>query len=240
MLETVHTVPLPFDLVVMAASLGGVRALRTLLAQVPEDFPLPILIVQHLSDRLPSLLTDTLGRRSQLPVRWITDGQGMEEPGVWVAPPGYHVSITQTGALTLSQTARINFVRPSADVLFQSAADRCGDRLLAVILTGSGRDGTAGAVAIKRARGRVLVQNLKTCRAIGMPASAIRARSVDLVLPLTVLAPALVSLVMVPGAADLLRVPADLGDQQPAGMRAVDWNSSFRVLGFPSVRSLSS
>ncbi|MBV9281157.1 MAG: chemotaxis protein CheB [Chloroflexi bacterium] len=227
MSESGHAPRPPFDLVVLASSTGGVQALRTVVTGLPHDFPVPILIVQHLSDRVPSHLVEILRARSRLPAHWIGQGQRAAERGVWVAPPGYHVSIRRwTGRLTLSRTEPVNFVRPSADVLLQSAADCYGDRLLAVILTGSGRDGTAGAAAVKRRGGRVLAQSVTTCAARGMPASAIVGGSVDLVLPLDAIAPAVVSLVMVPGAADLLRVEPAAGDRPPNGMRAREWKDA--------------
>jgi two-component system chemotaxis response regulator CheB len=229
MYENGHTLPLPFDLVVLSASTGGIHALRTNLVGVPEEFPIPIVIVQHLSDRLPSQLVEALGARSRLPVRWIKEGQSASERGVWVAPAGYHVSIRPTGSLALSRTKRVNFVRPSADVLLQSAAGRYRDRLLAVILTGAGRDGATGAAAVKGLGGTVLAQSMTTCAAREMPASAIVGRSVDLVLPLDAIAPALVSLVMVPGAAELLRVESCAGDRPPNGIRARDWKVASTV-----------
>jgi two-component system chemotaxis response regulator CheB len=230
MFEVVHMPPSPFDLIVMAASLGGVGALRTVLAQVPDDFPAPIVIVQHISDRFPSRLTDTIQAKCRLPVCWITDGQRVGESGVFVAPAGFHTVIRNDRTFQFAHTARVNYVRPSADVLLGSAARVFGDRLLAVILTGAGRDGATGAVEVHGRGGRVLAQAPRTCVAVGMPAAAIRSRSVDLVLPLTSIGPALVSLAMVAGAAELLRVRTDPRAPYPNGISAADWTAASATL----------
>lgn len=226
MSESVQEPHRGFDIVVMAASAGGIHALRTVLAGLPPDFPAPIVIVQHLSAQWPSHLAEALSRPCTLPVDWVRDGQTVQQPGVFVAPPGRHVHIGPGGTMTLSQTRRVNFVRPSADVLFGSAAMFCGARTLAVVLTGYGQDGAAGVAAVKRAGGRVIAQDARTAAAFHMPAATIRSRSVDFVLPLETIAPAMVSMVMVPGAAQLLDVGMTSAGQIPHGVLRADWEAS--------------
>jgi two-component system chemotaxis response regulator CheB len=231
MFARVQKSPHPFDVVVVAASLGGIHTLRTVLGSLPSDFPAPIVIVQHLSDRWPSRLVEALDPCCSLPVTSARCDLRLTPPGVFVAPPGQHLQIRRGGVTELSQTPRVNLVRPSADVLFTSAADCYGDRTLALVLTGKGRDGAAGAAAVKRAGGCVIVQNAQSSAAFSMPSSTIMERCVDFVLPLEVIAPALISLVMVPGAASLLRVRHDASEAQPHWVRAVDWEASLAAQG---------
>lgn len=190
-----------FDVVVIAASLGGVAAIRTLLGNLPADFPIPIIIVQHMSARYKSHFVELLNHCSRLPVQWATAGERLAPGRVYVAPPNHHVVLSRKGVLALTQTAKVHFTRPAANPLFESVARWYGKCALCVILTGTGSDGTQGAQALKRAGGRVLVQDQETAVAWNMPSAALQAGCVDFVLSLHGLAAALVALVMVPGAA---------------------------------------
>lgn len=193
-----------FDVVAMAASLGGLDALSCVLGALPPDFPMPVLVVQHLSARHPSHLVELLGRRCSLTVTWACHGQFLRPGMIYIAPPDRHLLASRARMVRLAQTPHVEFVRPSADVLFESVAAVYRARAIAVVLTGTRRDGARGAGAIKRAGGRVLVQDEATCAAFGMPQAAIAAGCVDFALPLPAVAPALVALTMVPGAAALL------------------------------------
>lgn len=196
-----------FDIVAIATSLGGLNALTAVLPALPKSFPVPILVVQHLSARFPSRLVELLSRRSALPVTWARTGERLRRGMVYIAPPDQHLLVGIAHSALLSSSPHVQFVRPSADVLFQSVAATYRERAIAVMLTGSRRDGAAGVLAIKRAGGRVLAQDAATSTAFGMPQAAIATGCVDFVLPLRTIAPALVALTMVPGAAAFLRVP---------------------------------
>lgn len=193
-----------FDIVAMTASLGGLDALSRVLGALPPDFPVPILVVQHMSARYPSHLAEILSKRCMLPVTWTYPGQRLYSGGVYVAPPDWHLLVGAGGAIQLSRQPRVQFVRPSADVLFESVAAIYRERAIGVVLTGLCNDGAYGASAIKRAGGRVLTQDRATSKAFGMPQATITTGCVDFVLPLPTIAPALVALTMVPGAASLL------------------------------------
>ena len=186
----------------MASSLGGVEALSTVLLALPANFPVPIIIVQHLSPLYKSHLDEILNRHTPLTVKWAMSGEHTQAGTVYLAPPDYHVTVTQPGIITLSQTAKVQFTRPSANPLFESVANCYGKRALAVVLTGAGSDGADGVQAIKRRGGRVLAQNMGTARAFSMPAAALRTGCVDFSLSLHTVASALVSLVMVKGASE--------------------------------------
>ncbi len=182
-------------LVAIGASAGGLHALTTILCALPADFQAPIAVVQHLDPRYRSLMAQILGRRTKLLVQEVTPGMQASPGRVHVAPPDYHLLINKDGTFSLSQTDLVHFVRPSIDLLFESLAESFQDRALAVILTGSGMDGSAGVQAIKRRGGTVIVQDEESAEFRGMPAAARRAAHVDFVLPLEDIAPALRRLV---------------------------------------------
>jgi two-component system chemotaxis response regulator CheB len=195
-----------FDVVGLAASLGGLSAVGDVLAALPPDFPAGIVVVQHLSSRYPSHLPEILQRRSLLPVRWAEPGDHVQAGTVLLARPGRHAAIGPGGALTFSSAPKVQFVRPSADVLFSTIARTYAARGIGVVLSGSLRDGADGAQAIKSCGGRVLVQDIRTAQASGMPGAAIATGCFDFMLPLAMIPHALVALVMAPGAAQFLHV----------------------------------
>src|SRR6266513_4985690 len=143
-------IPTPaFDVVAVAASLGGLNALSQVLSALPPDFPASIVVVQHLAAQYPSELAAILDRRTALAVTWAAQGQALRPATAYVAPPDRHVLVTPQGALALSRAPKVHHVRPSADRLFASVACRCKDRAIGVVLTGPLCDGAAGAQAIK-------------------------------------------------------------------------------------------
>ncbi|HET9052515.1 MAG TPA: chemotaxis protein CheB [Candidatus Dormibacteraeota bacterium] len=178
----------------MAASAGGLQALSAVLSALPEDFPVPILIVQHLDPRQRSLLGEILSRRTPLAVRLAADGDAVRPGLVLIAPPDRHLLVNPDGTVTLSRAELVHFVRPSADLLFESAAGSCGPRCVAVVLSGTGSDGAAGVRAVKESGGTVIVQDDATAEFSGMPEAARRTGQVDLVLPLADIGPGLVAL----------------------------------------------
>jgi two-component system chemotaxis response regulator CheB len=197
--------PAAYDVVVVAASLGGPAGVRAVVAGLPAWFPAAVLVVQHRAVAAQHLTVDLLGRFSHLPVRLADDG-GRPCPGVvHVAPAEWQLALGPHGGFVFSPTSGPPGC--AADPLFTAVARSFGPRALGVILSGTGRDGAEGAVAIKRAGGRVLAQDRASALAFGMPAAAIATGCVDLVLPVDRIAAALVSLALWPGAAALLRVP---------------------------------
>ena len=183
-----------FDVVAVGASAGGVEALHTVVAAFPADFPVPVLIVQHMDPRHKSLLAGLLARRCRLRVKQAVNGEEMHGGVVYIAPPDMHL-IVQAGRLLLTDTKHVHFSRPSVDLLFQSIADTYGDRAIGVILSGSGMDGADGVRAIKGKGGTTLVQDPTSAAHTGMPQSARATNCVDFTLPLEEIGPALVNLV---------------------------------------------
>jgi two-component system chemotaxis response regulator CheB len=185
----------PFDVIAMAASAGGLSALSVILSDLPENLPVSIVVVQHLDPRHRSLMADILDRRTHMVVKEAVDGECLKPGTVYIAPPDRHLLVNGDGSLSLSQTELVHFVRPSADLLFESLAASYKERVIAVVLTGTGSDGNMGVQAIKKMGGTVIAQDEETCEFFGMPGAAIQTGSVDFILPLEEIASALITLI---------------------------------------------
>jgi two-component system chemotaxis response regulator CheB len=182
-------------IVVTASSMGGIAALIDLLKRLPPDFPAPIVAVQHRGTALPSFLAEVLQRETKLRVVHGHTGERLRPGHVYVASPEQHIVIRDDHSLRYVDGRRINFLRSSADPLFESASEVYGRGTIGVILTGYDRDATVGAQAIKAHGGTVIAQSPETCEVSDMPRSAIRTGAVDMVLPIEEIAPTLVRLV---------------------------------------------
>jgi two-component system chemotaxis response regulator CheB len=189
-----------FEIVALASSAGGLAALTSVLSGLPGAFPAAVVLVQHLDPRHRTLLADMLGRSTALRVKMAEEGDRLSSGWVFVAPPNYHLLVHAGGGLSLSQSELIHFLRPSADNLFESVAATFPDRAIAVVLSGTGSDGARGVRAIKKAGGTVIAQDQDTSEFFGMPSAAIATGCVDIVLPLALIAPALVGLLEPPSA----------------------------------------
>lgn len=160
-----------FKLVVLGGSLGAVQALRTILADLPADFPLPLAAVLHRGDD-HGMLSGTVATESALPVADAGDKEPLAPGRVFLAPADYHL-LVESNHLALSTEAPVHFARPAIDVLFDSAADVYRDRLVGVLLTGANRDGAAGLAHIKEQGGLTVVQDPATAEEGTMPAAAL-------------------------------------------------------------------
>jgi len=184
-----------FEVIAIATSAGGLKALSQVLAALPHDFPPAIVVVQHLDPRHRSLMADILSRRSTLPVKQAEDGDKLQPGTVYIAPPNRHLLVNPDGSLSLTQSELVHFVRPSADLLFESVAGSFKRRAIAVVLTGTGSDGSMGVQAIKKMGGTVLAQDEASSEFFGMPNAAIQTGCVDFVLSLSEIPSALITLV---------------------------------------------
>lgn len=184
-----------FEIVALGASAGGLKALTEVLAALPRDFPAALVVVQHLDPRHRSLMAEILGKRTALRVRQAREGERTERGLVSIAPPDRHLLVNADGTLSLTQSELVHFTRPSADLLFESTAAGYRERAIAVVLSGSGRDGAMGVKAIKKMGGTVIVQDAKTSEFSGMPEAAQQTGMADFILPLHEIAPALEMLV---------------------------------------------
>jgi two-component system, chemotaxis family, protein-glutamate methylesterase/glutaminase len=185
-----------FDVVACASSAGGLNALTELLRRIPGDFQAAIAVVQHLDRRHRSLVADILARRTRLRVKEAEAGEKLEAGTVYIAPPNRHLLVNTDGRLALADSELVHFLRPSADLLFESVAASFKDRAIGVVLSGTGRDASMGVTAIKSMGGTVIAQDPKTAEFPGMPEEAIATGNVDFVLPLAEIADAVVTLVM--------------------------------------------
>lgn len=183
-----------FEVVAMASSAGGLAALSSVLSHLPKEFPAAIVVVQHLDRKHRSLMASILNRRTTLEVVEAKEGDSLCCCKVYIAPPNRHLLVNPDATLSLSQTELVHFVRPSADLLFESVAASYKAKAIAVVLTGSGRDGGMGVRAIKKMGGKVIVQDEETSDFFGMPSTAIATGCADYILPLNEIASRLISL----------------------------------------------
>ena len=172
-----------FDLIVVGCSLGGMHALQEILGALPPSFCVPIVVAQHRHKASNEGLPAYFRRRTALKVVDADDKQWLKPAHVYLAPADYHLLVAK-GELNLSVDEAVRFSRPSIDVLFESAADAYGNRLLGLVLTGSNADGARGAARIKSRGGTVVVQDPATAEAPAMPQATIDAAQVDRILPL--------------------------------------------------------
>jgi two-component system chemotaxis response regulator CheB len=188
----------PIRLVAIGASTGGPAAVRTILADMPADFPVPILVVQHIAHGFSAGLADWLSRDTPLRVKLAELGEPAAAGTVYIAPDDRHLGcqVDDRGdvRLLLDRSPPVGAFRPSASFLFHSAAESLGPGVLAVILTGMGDDGVSGLRTLKVRGGRVLAQDESTSVIYGMPREAVRAGVVDTTLPITAIARKLVEL----------------------------------------------
>ncbi len=183
-----------YEIAVVGVSLGGLRAVETLLKGLPADFALPLVIVQHRSARAgENRLRVILQRHTPLRVREPMDKEAIRGGTVYLAPPDYHLLI-EGDAFALSTEGPVSYARPSIDVLFCSAADSYAARSVGIILTGANQDGAQGAAYLKARGGLLVVQAPETAECAVMPQAALKAARADRILPLGEIAPFLAQL----------------------------------------------
>ena len=179
----------------LAASTGGPGALRSVLDALPYDFPVPVLVVQHLSPGFLPGFADWLGASCRLRVKVAREGDLVARGTVYIAPEDRHLAISPTGYVRALADPAVEGFRPSASVLFESIANVYGSGACAAILTGMGRDGVHGLRRIRALGGRIIAQDEQTCSVFGMPAAAIEAGLADYVLPISLVSAKLVEMV---------------------------------------------
>jgi len=184
----------PRHVVALAASAGGLTAVSQILSCLPADFPAPVLVLQHQDPHHRSWLPEILTRRTELRVTQVRGGERLAAGTVFLSLPGRHLLVAADGTLSLSDTDRVRFVRPSADVLFASLAESWDGGAIAVVLTGTGKDGADGVCAIKSRGGTVIVQDEASSEFFGMPNAAALTGTADHILPLGAIAAALMKL----------------------------------------------
>ena len=185
----------PNRVVAIASSMGGIEALKTVVAALPQDFPGAIIIVQHLSPQYKSHLTQILSRCCALKVNEAKEGMSLKAGNIYVAVPNKHSIVNPDGTISLSDAPKEHFVRPSAEYTFKSLANSYGKKAVAIVLTGCDGDGKEGVQTIQQMGGKVIAQNRETSQVFSMPQSAIETGCVDLVLPIEEVADGIVNMV---------------------------------------------
>lgn len=184
----------PYKVIAIGVSAGGLATLPVIINNLPADFPMAVIVVQHAADDSGSFLAEYLNRSSAIAVQEAAEKEPIRPAVVYIAPPGYHLLVEEDATFSLSVDERVNYSRPSIDVLFESAAETFADRLIGLILTGASNDGSKGLEIIKSHGGLAIVQDPATAEADFMPRSAIQTVDVDHILPLDKIAPFLIGL----------------------------------------------
>lgn len=176
------------DIVLIGISTGGPNALAKLLPSLPANFPVPILIVQHMPALFTQSLASSLDKKSNLKVKEAEDGETILAGSVYIAPGGRHMKLTsmlnRTSIVSVNDDPPENNCRPSVDYLFRSVANHFPGNVTAVIMTGMGSDGVLGLRLLKRKDTYIIAQDEASCVVFGMPGEAIKAGIVDVTVPL--------------------------------------------------------
>lgn len=184
--------------VLIASSAGGIQGLGTVLGGLKAEMPVPVLVAQHLNRARETRIVTILGRSTALTVKLAEDGEEPEAGTVYIAPPDRHLCVRADGCLSLTREDRVNFARPAADPLFESAAQAYGPGVIGCVLTGADSDGAKGVEAVKARGGTVIVQDPGTAEFQGMPKAAVATGQVDFVLSLATIGPSITRLMQRP------------------------------------------
>lgn len=184
----------PKQLIVIGSSTGGPNALQQLIPRLPANLPAAVLVVQHMPPGFTASLANRLNDSSPLEVCEASEGDILQTGKVFIAPGGQHLVLLSKTIIGLNQNPPVHSVRPAVDVTMESAVDYYGSRMIGVILTGMGYDGSKGMAAVKKAGGRTVVQDEATCVVYGMPRVVVEMGKADKVLPIQKIADELVSM----------------------------------------------
>ncbi len=180
------------EIVAIGTSTGGPNALAEVLPRIPKDFPVPIVVVQHMPPIFTRMLAERLASRSEIPVEEGSAGVILSPGHSWIAPGNFHMTVVQAGMnwqLKINQDPPEHSCRPAVDVLFRSVAAVCRANVLGVVMTGMGSDGVLGAQHIREAGGEVIIQDEPSSVVWGMPGLVYAAGQADAVYPLDQLGP---------------------------------------------------
>ncbi|XDD48641.1 chemotaxis protein CheB [Leptospira sp. WS92.C1] len=173
-----------YEVIVMGASSGGLNAIRSVLTSLSENFSIPIVLVQHVSPRSDGQWIRSLDIIAGLNVKEADEKETIEKGNIYVAPPNYHLLIETNRTFSLTIDSRVNFARPSIDVLFESAADVYRDKMVGIIFTGANSDGAIGLKRIKELGGTTIVQDPNSAESPYMPEAALSLMPADYILTL--------------------------------------------------------
>ena len=218
-------------LIVVGASAGGLQAITALIEQLPENFPAPLLIVQHISaDASGDVLLNTLNKHGKLNCLHAVDGEAMKAGHVYLAPSDHHLLAGIDGRLRVTKGAQENRSRPGIDPLFRSAAVAFGNRVIGVILTGYLDDGTAGLIAIQRCGGICVVQDPNDADYPDMPTNALNQLKPDYCAPISEMG-GILSKVMTKNTGKQKAIPEDIQREATIAERVLSDLPSVNSLG---------
>lgn len=173
-----------YEAIVIGVSSGGMAALKYIFSALPAGFSLAIIVVQHVSARSDNQWITLLNDISSLNIKEADEKENIEPGNVYIAPSNYHLLIEKDKSFSLTIDERVNFARPSIDVLFETAAEAYRNKLIGIILTGSNNDGSRGIKRIKEYGGLAIIQDPETAESSYMPSSAMTTIQPDHILPL--------------------------------------------------------
>ncbi len=173
-----------YEAIVIGSSAGGLQAVKSIILGLPVDFATPVIIVQHLSPLSDNFMARYLNQLTHLQVKEADEKEPIRPGHVYIAPPNFHLLVEENFTLSLSVDEKVNFARPSVDVLFETAAIAYGSKLAGLILTGANNDGANGIRAVKANGGHTIAQAPETAEAQNMPLAAIETGKVDRIIPL--------------------------------------------------------
>lgn len=173
-----------YKAIVIGTSQGGMAALTRLLPGLPQDYSIPVIIVQHVHPSQGESSTKYYDERCALAVKEADDKESIQSGHIYFAAPNYHLLIEKEKIFSLSIDNKVNYARPSIDVLFESAADTYSSDLVGIILTGANNDGAHGLDKIKQKGGLTIVQDPETAESSSMPQAAIDVVGADYVMSL--------------------------------------------------------
>lgn len=168
-----------YEAIVIGVSSGGLKALKLIFSSLPSDFAIPIIVVQHVGPRSENSWIKLLTDNCNIPVKEADEKEKVRNGIIYIAPSNYHLLIEKDKTFSLTIDERVNFARPSIDVLFESAAEAYREKLIGIILTGANNDGARGVKRIKELGGMVIIQDPETADSPLMPRSAIAAIQPD-------------------------------------------------------------
>jgi two-component system chemotaxis response regulator CheB len=181
------------ELIVIGASAGGLKAVSAILEKLPVHFPIPILIVLHVSAQSDDYWIRNLDKKCRINIKEAEDKEPIKSGVVYFAPPDYHILVDYDKTITLSIDEKVNYSRPAIDVLFETASDIYREKLSGVVLTGSSVDGAKGLRVIKENGGITIVQDPAEADYKYMPEEAIKVAAIDYILPLEKITELLIS-----------------------------------------------
>jgi len=173
-----------YEAVVIGSSAGGLNALKTIFKSLDRSFRIPFIIVQHISPDSENYLIQILNDLNRLNVKEADEKEVPRRGMAYLAPPNYHLLVEPDRSFTLTVDERVNYARPSIDVLFETAAEAYRDALIGIVLTGANNDGSKGLKKIKEFGGVTIVQDPENAEVDSMPKAAIRTAKVDHILTL--------------------------------------------------------